>query len=146
MTISRIFKYAGLLAVAVTLQGRAASAQETNPRRPRQPLAAALQATPVVPFPSANAGETRQEFMELLGQYPPTLVWALQIDPTLMTNKEYLSPYPAVGAFLSKHPEILRNPSYFLGNAKGPFRTDFNPNNARSMEEEVAREVAVPTA
>lgn len=148
MTISRLFKYAGLLTVAIAFQGRTTSAQETSPPRARQPLAAAaLQATPAaVPFSSANAAETRQELTELFGQYPPTLVWALQIDPTLMTNKEYLAPYPALGAFLSKHPEILRNPAYFLGNPRGPgFRQGFDFNNARSPEEEVARELAVPT-
>jgi hypothetical protein len=145
MKISRIFKYAGFLAVAAALQVRAASAQQPNARKARQPLTMALQATPPVPFSNANASETRQELTELLGQYPPTLVWALQIDPTLMTNKEYLAPYPALGAFLSKHPEVLRNPTYFLGNIRGPgFKPAFN--NAPASDVEITREVAVPTA
>jgi ABC-type Fe3+-siderophore transport system permease subunit len=145
MTISRLFKYAAILAVTVALPAGTAAGQDTNTRIVRKPLAAALQATPAVPLSNTNAAETLQEFTELLGQYPPTLVWALQIDPTLMTNKEYLAPYPALGAFLSKHPEILRNPTYFLGNPKGPgFRPGFN--NAPSSDAEVARQLAVPTA
>jgi hypothetical protein len=36
-------------------------------------------------------------------------------DPSLMTRADYLAPYPALGAFLSQHPEVVRNPSFFLG-------------------------------
>ena len=33
-----------------------------------------------------------------------------------MTRPDYLAPYPALVAFLQQHPEIARNPSFFLGN------------------------------
>ena len=32
-----------------------------------------------------------------------------------MNRPDYLAPYPALAAFLQQHPEIVRNPSYFLG-------------------------------
>jgi hypothetical protein len=40
----------------------------------------------------------------------------LQRDPSLLTRADYLSPYPLLWAFLQKHPEISRNPSFFFGN------------------------------
>ena len=39
-----------------------------------------------------------------------------QRDPSLLTRADYLAPYPVLWAFLQKHPEIARNPSFFLGN------------------------------
>ena len=62
-----------------------------------------------------NAPETRQRLQELLRQYPPAVYEVLRADPTLLTRADYLAPYPGLGAFLQQHPEIIRNPSYFLG-------------------------------
>ena len=62
----------------------------------------------------SNARETRERFKEVLAIYPPSLGRVLKLDPTLMTNEAYLATYPALATFIKQHPEIPRNPTYFL--------------------------------
>ncbi len=64
---------------------------------------------------SPDAERTRGELSELLQRYPPAVHTVLSIDPTLLNNQPYLAPYPALAAFLSAHPEVARNPSFFIG-------------------------------
>jgi hypothetical protein len=48
-------------------------------------------------------------------QYPPSLRQVLQLDPTLVSNVNYLATYPAVAAYMTQHPEIAHNSAYFIG-------------------------------
>jgi len=73
--------------------------------------------------PPGNADEVRNRLDDLLRQYPPSLARVLYLDPTLLDNEAYLQPYPELATFLSAHPEIKHNPSYFLAS--------FEPNNFR---------------
>jgi len=73
-------------------------------QNPSQPL--------VVGDPDAE--RTRKEFMSLLQRYPPALGRVLKLDPALLSNQGYLAPYPNLVSFLSQHPDIARNPTYFL--------------------------------
>ncbi len=77
--------------------------------------AAALppQVTPVDMQPDAN--RTREELHALLERYAPALRSVLALDNSLLTNQAYLAPYPALSAYLSAHPEVARNPSFYLG-------------------------------
>ena len=75
-----------------------------------QARAAAAQASLEV----QGAEDTRREFRALLEQFPPSLGVVLKSDPTLLSNAAYLTPYPALAKYLSDHPEIARNPTYFL--------------------------------
>jgi hypothetical protein len=88
-----------------------------------------------------NANQTRDQLSRLLEQYPPTVTRVLQTDPALLGNKEYLSPYPALAAFIAQHPEIAHNTAFFLGNAKvpgfGPVLYERNPNR------EIAQDTAI---
>lgn len=61
-----------------------------------------------------SAEQTRNEFRQVLRQFPPALGRVLVLDPTLLTNKAYLEAYPALLQYLSTHPEIARDPTYFL--------------------------------
>jgi hypothetical protein len=61
-----------------------------------------------------DADETRRQLEDVLKAYPSTLPRILRMDPTLLNNPDYLQPYPALGAFLTQHPEIKHNPQYFL--------------------------------
>lgn len=61
-----------------------------------------------------RAAKVREEFMKILQKYPPSLGIVLKADPTMITNDQYLTPYPAVGAFLAQHPEVRRSPAYYL--------------------------------
>jgi hypothetical protein len=62
--------------------------------------------------PGAEA--TRHQLRELMKQYPPALGRVLKLDPTLMSSPQYVAPYASLAAFLKQHPEVLRDPSYFL--------------------------------
>ncbi len=61
-----------------------------------------------------DAGRTRDQFMDLLNKYPPALGRVLKLDSSLLANQDYLAPYPALQAFLAQHPEVQRDPSYYL--------------------------------
>jgi hypothetical protein len=61
-----------------------------------------------------SAQEVRKEFMSILRKYPPTLGRVLKLDPGLLANESYLTPYPALRAYLAQRPEVVRNPAYYL--------------------------------
>ena len=75
-----------------------------------------VQITPTPVPDMSNAFQTRQMFQQLLRQYPPFLLEVFQLDPSLLTNQGFLSSYPNLTSFLAQHPEIVRNPSFFVGN------------------------------
>lgn len=76
-------------------------------------IATASWAQPDLP----DSTHTRAQFSSVLDRYPPALKSVLALDPALLNNQSYLSAYPALGAFLNSHPEIARNPSFYLGDA-----------------------------
>ena len=80
-----------------------------------------------------NAADTRGRLQEILRQHPPSLSTVLRLDPSLLTTASYLAPYPALAAFLGQHPEIARNPGFFLGPATyGYDNRDESPERFRS--------------
>ena len=84
------------------------------------------QATPVQGgLTDSNASTTRDQLGAIFNQYPPTVQRVLQIDPALLMNKDYLAPYPALSAFIAKHPEVAHNAAYFLGAPRGSFEGNF---------------------
>jgi hypothetical protein len=78
--------------------------------RPAQPPAGGV----ILEDPD-NAHEIRMQLQRLLRQYPPAVGEVLMRDPSLLDRADYLTPYPALVAFLTKHPEISRNPGFFFG-------------------------------
>jgi hypothetical protein len=95
-----------LLVLALTSAGLAAQERPAPPAPQQIPV---FQET-------ADARATRVQLQQILRQHPPAVGEVLQRDPSLLTRADYLSPYPVLWAFLQKHPEIPRNPSFFLGN------------------------------
>jgi hypothetical protein len=69
----------------------------------------------IVTIEQPDAQRTREELSRLLEHYPPALHGVLALDPSLLSNPAYLAPYPALVSFLSAHPEIGRNPSFYVG-------------------------------
>jgi hypothetical protein len=63
---------------------------------------------------AADAERTREQFMELIRRYSPEVGRVFKLDPSLLTNPDYMATYPAITAFLAQHPEIARNPRYYL--------------------------------
>jgi hypothetical protein len=115
-----------LVTAAVILAGGILSAQERGqqpaPQRvviePRQPVQTHTQ----------DADQTRRDFYEVLDQYPPGVGRVLRMDPTLMTNPEYLNSYPQVAAFIAQYPDIPRNPGFYLERYDPDYR---QPSDAR---------------
>ncbi len=79
-----------------------------------------------------DAQRTKEQLTELLGHYPPSLKNVLALDPALLDNRSYLAPYPALVSFLTAHPEIARNPTFFVGENAGI--SDARDHSARVMD------------
>lgn len=108
---------------AAALLSLPAGAQAPGPQRTvSQPRGAELvpPAPPAGAFDQPDAQRTREELSRLLERYPPALRGVLGLDASLLTNQTYLAPYPALLNFLNAHPEIARNPAFYVGE-DGPF-------------------------
>ena len=105
------FSAAFLTAAALTIPSAAAAQGPEGPGRVARQTPSAPAATPVN---KQDAEETRRQFNEVLSQYPPSLGRVMRLDPTLMTNENYLASYPNVAAFLAQYPDIARNPGFYL--------------------------------
>jgi hypothetical protein len=92
-----------LLAIFVS---SAALAQTTPP--PADPPAAAPATV------DSDARQVRERLREILSRYPPDVGRILKMDPTMLSNQQYLAQYPAVQQYLGAHPEIARNPAFYL--------------------------------
>src|SRR5580658_7156152 len=93
-----------ILFIACALAVMSAAAQ-TPPKTPVVPPATKnlLNDGPTAPVvPQHDANETREALQRLLQQYPPSLGQVLRLDPSLLTNPEYLAPYPNLAAFLGQ--------------------------------------------
>lgn len=62
-----------------------------------------------------DANTTRDQLQNILYRTPPNVRTVLQADPALIERPDYLAPYPELAAFLEAHPEVARNPGFFLG-------------------------------
>jgi hypothetical protein len=58
--------------------------------------------------------EVRSQFGSLLRQSPPSLARLLVLDPNLMSNSVFLDENPRLKRFLAEHPEVVRNPRFYL--------------------------------
>lgn len=70
---------------------------------------------------TANREEVRRDLTLLLHRYPPELGQVLKLDPALMQSAAYLAPYTELTAFLQGHPEVLRQPQFYLEAVSMPF-------------------------
>ena len=87
------------------------------------PAAIALQAHPAkmeaaasaAPAPSdKEVAATQRQLIELL-RLSPTLTTVISHDPSLLANQDYVSRNnPELAAFLAAHPEVGRNPDFYL--------------------------------
>ena len=120
MRIERISLLALFLACAIWAHG---------PKNPPPPAS-----SPIAEQPDAQ--RTQQELTNLLQHYPPSLRGVLALDSSLLSSESYLAPYPALGSFLHAHPEIARNPSFYIGEPepRGEPEALRERNNARVEE------------
>ena len=86
--------------------------------------ATATSATATASTPPLEEGQTRQQvreqFLRLLTQHPPEVTPILVLDPTLLSNEPFLARYPELAQFVAAHPEIRRNPHYYLQDLWNP--------------------------
>ncbi len=77
----------------------------------------AQQPKPVAPAPALNEKDvaaTQSELIKLL-KLSPTLTTVVAHDPSLLSNQDYVAKNnPQLAQFLAAHPEVARNPEYFL--------------------------------
>lgn len=85
---------------------------------PQAPKPVAPQKT-ILTIEQPDAEQVKNELSSLLDRYPPSLRGVLALQPNLLTNESYLTPYPALASFLEAHPDVARNPSFYIGEA-GP--------------------------
>src|SRR5947208_1017042 len=67
-----------------------------------------------------DSRDTRERFKELLQRNPPQLGVVLKLDPTLLSNQQYLANYPAIAAFVAENPEVAHNPAFYLDSVSLP--------------------------
>ena len=85
--------------------------------------------------PDEKAGEIRQQFMKVLGKYPPAVAGVLKLDPSLLATDQYLTPYPEIGAFLAKHPEVRRSPAFYFEQVSSGGYSNYYDRGARAWDE-----------
>jgi hypothetical protein len=103
-------------------------------------IAAAAQAPkaavpPIEPIATTDTdvANTREELLRLL-KISPTLTEVIAADPSLLANQEYVNRNnPELGRFLQAHPEVARNPDFYLF-------ADL-PHNGRSRGESLERRI-----
>jgi hypothetical protein len=90
-----------------------------NPKSP----AAAAPSSSVASLEEPDAQRTKDQLSNLFEHYPPALRNVLALDPTLLTNQSYLAPYPNLVSFLNAHPEVARNPSFYVGDGHRSYQS-----------------------
>lgn len=109
-----VFLWAAPMALA---QGAApAPAKAPAPRHAQAaPASNSSPASAVAPAPNEkDVAETQRKLIELL-RLSPTLTTVIARDPSLLANEAYVSQKnPQLSAFLAAHPEVARNPDFYL--------------------------------
>ena len=125
-TVVMIAAFSGLPPSRIAAQQPARPATAAEPERPQTP-----------PQDRQSAEAMRERFRELLSDYPPSLGQVLRLDPTLLSNQNYLAPYPSLAAYLVQHPEVAHNPSFFLGDPRFGY-TDSRRQTIDAIQESLA--------
>jgi hypothetical protein len=106
------FSAAGVLALALTLPAGA----QTQSGAPRQPAPAPVKTTTIETTASTvkDSAETQAQLMMLL-RLSPTLTSVVAHDPSLLADQQYVARNnPELAQFLLSHPDVARNPEFYL--------------------------------
>lgn len=103
------------LLLAAPLSAQEAPAAEPLPAAPETAAAATADEDALLAESAGrDPGAVRNEFSRLLREHPPEVGTILALDPTLLGNESFLVPYPDLVRFIEGHPEVRRNPHYYL--------------------------------
>ena len=108
----------GVLLLALTHPAAGAQKPSGSSARPAAPTPGVAESIPTPPDETAD--QTRVALESILDKYPPAVGRVLKLDPALMTNQAYMAPYPLLSNYIAQHPEVSRNPSYFLEHVNAP--------------------------
>jgi hypothetical protein len=145
MTIRPMMTIALTLALAGMAAAQPATATTTTTTAPTPATATAFKTESGVPpvseseESSGSRHNTREQFSRLLGRHPDELTRLLVLDPTLLNNEPFLAKYPELAQFLTEHPEIRRNPHYYLQG----YEYQIQPPRPRSAFQELAEALAI---
>lgn len=121
-----------LLALLLVIPGFA----QTRPQAPA-PAPAAAAAAP----DEETVNRTRHQLMDLL-RMSPRLTEVLSRDASLIADDEYIQhKNPGLAAYLQQHPEIVRNPEFYLFGGRGGERLEDVRFNAQSERERTTNRV-----
>lgn len=97
------------IVVSTLLLGTMGVAQPKTSKVDNPPVAS------TAPVPNdREVAETQTELIRLL-RLSPTLTTVVSHDPSLLSNQEYVARNnPQLAAFLGAHPEVARNPDFYL--------------------------------
>jgi hypothetical protein len=106
--VNRIFSASALSILLLTISGMA------QPRTaPPAPAPASVGITAPAPN-ERDVAATQTELIRLL-RLSPTLTTVVSHDPSLLSNTDYVAHNnPQLAAFLAAHPEVARNPEFYL--------------------------------
>lgn len=108
---SRIISLAILAVVGSALMAGAHAAGQAKQAKAQ----AAAPAAPAAPIQTEKDVAGIQEQLIKLLRQTPTLTTVVARDPSLLSNQEYVTRNnPQLADFLAAHPEVARNPDYYL--------------------------------
>jgi hypothetical protein len=97
-----------LLAGPVLLLATSPATMLAQPIAPKAPPAAAA------PMTEQELQTTQEQLLQLL-RTSPTLTTVVARDPSLLSNQDYVNRNnPQLAQFLAQHPDVARNPEYYL--------------------------------
>jgi len=106
--VNRIFSASALSILLLTISGMA---------QPHTTTPAPAPASVAITAPAPNERDvaaTQTELIRLL-RLSPTLTTVVSHDPSLLSNTDYVAHNnPQLAAFLAAHPEVARNPEFYL--------------------------------
>ena len=105
----RVCRILSAVAISILLFSTPGVAQ---PRAQNAPPAVPAATSPVPN--DREVAETQTELIRLL-RLSPTLTTVVSHDPSLLSNQEYVAKNnPQLAAFLAAHPDVARNPDFYL--------------------------------
>lgn len=96
------------------------------------------QATTVsAPAEAASESQILEDFQRLLRAHPDELSAIIRLDPSLLSNSQFLAQYPELAALVAQYPQLGRNPRLYVDRASlyGGFDTRRVPTAAETIAE-----------
>ena len=105
---------AAMTVLSVTLGAAQTPPVPARAAAPARPLVREQAPVPSQPVSDRDLANTQEELINLL-RLSPRLTTVVAHDPTLLADQEYVNRNnPQLAQFLASHPEVVRNPDFYL--------------------------------